>query len=391
MIEVNGRRYSYHHQTFSVPPLPLLPWLKAQTLFPKVYWSGKDLLEERIALGCLMPLTSIPKLSPDSHPEARFYGGQNFMGGARFWLPQIELVQKEGTTLLHLHHLEELFPSSFDFDWDLLPPPSEPHTPSKPKWEKMVQKALEACAAKTLKKVVLARRSHSTLATPIDPYALLESRKALSHPATLFLFQGNPRNTFIGASPETLYTRRGNQVLIDALAGTAPRGPTPDLDEHYRSLLWNSPKEQTEFAIVKTFIHKALKPLSTTISWVPQDQFLLLRHVQHLHNPCRATLKENVSDSQLLKALHPTPALGGFPRKKALAFIAEHEPFDRGWYGAPVGYLSSKETDMAVAIRSALIRDNEIYRMAGTGIVAGSLPESEWEELNLKIKAWEVE
>lgn len=394
LLEVNGHRYTYYHQSFPIPPVPLLSWLKTQLLFPKVYWAKRNwegnCLQERVALGCLISFSSIPKLSQDSPPEACFYGGQNFMGGCRFWLPQIEIVQKGSDTLLHLHHIEDISPSSFTFDWESPSLPSQIHTPSEEEWEKLVQKALEACLSHSLKKVVLARKTHTNFASPIDPYLLLEQQKSQSHRATLFLFQGVSQNAFIGASPETLYTRQGEEIAIDALAGSAPRGPTPDLDEHYRSLLWNSRKDQREFAIVKNFIHRALKPLSLTMTWASSDRVVALTYVQHIYNQCAALLKKGISDAQILNALHPTPALGGFPRKKALNFIAQNEPFDRGWYGAPVGYLSSQEADIAVAIRSALIGDRYMQRFAGTGIVKGSIPQEEWKELNIKIKTWEV-
>ena len=106
--------------------------------------------------------------------------------------------------------------------------------------------------------------------------------------------------------------------------------------------------------------------------------------MQHLYKKFSCELKTPLLDRDLLDALHPTPAVGGTPRDKALSYIKKNEPFDRGWYAGPIGWISPVKSDIVVAIRSALIKDDTIHLFAGTGIVQGSIPLKEWEELDNK-------
>jgi menaquinone-specific isochorismate synthase len=108
--------------------------------------------------------------------------------------------------------------------------------------------------------------------------------------------------------------------------------------------------------------------------------------VQHLYNTLHSTLKAGISNAELIRALHPTPALGGFPREQALSFIKTHEPFEREWYGAPIGWISPTAASFHVGIRSAILRNHTLEIFAGTGIVKESQAEKEWEELNHKIR-----
>ena len=145
------------------------------------------------------------------------------------------------------------------------------------------------------------------------------------------------------------------------------------------------PKELREFSYVKQFIQTSLEPLCQEIAWLHKDQVLQMPYIQHIHNHLNATLKYGVSDHDLIATLHPTPALGGKPRTAALSLLSELEPFHRGWYGAPIGYISHEVADICVAIRSALVSQFHIDLFAGTGIVKESCPFKEWQELEQKI------
>jgi menaquinone-specific isochorismate synthase len=92
-----------------------------------------------------------------------------------------------------------------------------------------------------------------------------------------------------------------------------------------------------------------------------------------------------VTDAEVLLALHPTPAVGGYPRREALEEIRALEPFDRGWYAGPVGWIGAEGSEFAVGIRSGLVRGNSLALFSGAGIVAGSVPEDEWAEIEQKI------
>ena len=194
-----------------------------------------------------------------------------------------------------------------------------------------------------------------------------------------------PNHCFLGATPERLFLREEDQLHTEAVAATSPRGKTPEEDLAFEHHLKTSPKEQREFHLVKDYLHSIVDPLSTTIVWENKETLLKTGHVQHLHDRLRATLKGPVSNTDLLRLFHPTPALGGFPRKEALDLLQQIEPFERGWYGSPIGAITAHRASFYVAIRSALIQERSLHLFAGTGIVSGSLPEKEWEELEHKI------
>jgi menaquinone-specific isochorismate synthase len=104
-----------------------------------------------------------------------------------------------------------------------------------------------------------------------------------------------------------------------------------------------------------------------------------------LYVPFNGSLNPEVTDGDILESIHPTPAVGGYPDKNVLPILHETEPFNRGWYAAPIGWTAADSATFAVAIRSALIIKNKLYLYSGAGIVDGSSPEKEWEELENKI------
>ncbi len=112
---------------------------------------------------------------------------------------------------------------------------------------------------------------------------------------------------------------------------------------------------------------------------------LALQRKRHLRSEITATLHESTSPLNVLNALHPTPAVGGTPTRTARAFIREHESFDRGWYAGPVGWMKQDAAEMLVAIRSALVDRDTLTLYSGAGIVEGSDPASEWDEIENKL------
>ena len=139
--------------------------------------------------------------------------------------------------------------------------------------------------------------------------------------------------------------------------------------------------------MVKEFLLSTLSPLCKELH-MGEDEVIASDILSHRYCKFKGELNSDFSDADLLKKLHPTPALGGTPRMQALDFIRRHEPFERGWYGAPIGWLSKEEADFAVGIRSALIEKEEMHLFAGAGIVEGSLAEKEWEETENKMAAY---
>ena len=151
--------------------------------------------------------------------------------------------------------------------------------------------------------------------------------------------------------------------------------------------LLSSQKDQLEHQIVRKSIrqqlHRCLEPDSLSVSNKPK--LMPLSKTQHLCSVVQATLHDSVSDGQLIERLHPTPAVGGYPTGNALSEISRLEPFDRGWYAAPVGWVSRDAAEFAVAIRSGLLRGDELSLYSGAGIVPGSDADEEWDEVEHKL------
>jgi menaquinone-specific isochorismate synthase len=202
-----------------------------------------------------------------------------------------------------------------------------------------------------------------------------------------FVFGIQPKDgtAFIGASPERLFRRIDNTVECEALAGTRPRGKTDDEDTALGEQLLGSEKDRREHGYVLDTVVNTVKELCSGQIIEDQVSLLKLPRVQHLMARFRGQLADDINDSDLLEALHPTPAVGGLPREKAIGHIGSLERFDRGWYAGPVGWMGAQSTEFAVGIRSGLIEDSSILLYSGAGIVKGSDAESEWQEIENKM------
>jgi menaquinone-specific isochorismate synthase len=408
-FEINGRTYFLDQLKQDLPTFDLTCWLQQQPLYPKVFWKERDGQITRAAVGSLVTFSRIPQFSGTIPYEIRLYGGIRFakkyppnddtwqrFSQVSFWLPQIELSQNRGKTEAVFHFLNEnpsLEASHKQFDVKIEPPSSKTYpllnrheTPNFETWQKGTQTVLQAISSGELNKLVLARKTRLQFSQPISPWPLLRHLIEKATHATLFAFQLSPSVCFLGATPEKLFERVGNVLNADAIAATRPRGKTVEEDSQFEQELLHDSKELREFNIVKEFLETAITPFSKERRWEGPDQILKTSHVQHIHNRLNAVLKNQTSDAELIDALHPTPALGGFPRKPALSLLRQIEPFDRGWYGAPIGVISPSGASLYVAIRSALIRHHSLDLFAGTGVVDGSTAEYEWDELEQKIR-----
>lgn len=271
-----------------------------------------------------------------------------------------------------------------------LPPPQQvsvlkrQFVPHRELWTDMVNAAL----SKKMEKVVLARCQVLELAYAPDPFALTACLKKRAQGAYVFcLSEGD--TAFLGASPERLFFRQGHELYSEAVAGTRRRGKTEEEDTALGKELLESAKDLSEFTPVKNFLQASLAPLCKgALSFTPLSLHKT-QNVQHLYSKCKAILHENIQDQNILDQIHPTPALCGTPTAGAFDLIRELEPFDRGLYGGVVGWSTSKSSEWVVGIRSCLIRGNRAYLYSGTGIVAGSNPEEEWDELNQKSKLYD--
>jgi menaquinone-specific isochorismate synthase len=206
-----------------------------------------------------------------------------------------------------------------------------------------------------------------------------------NHRAYYFCFQPKNEIAFIGGTPEQLYYRENNNIHTEAVAGTRRRGSSAYEDKQLEQDLLTCEKDIREHRFVVDSIQNALNILCDSINRQENISVLKLSRLQHLLMQFKGLLKQNIKDSDILENLHPTPAVGGVPSEEAINAIENIEHFDRGWYAGPVGWISRDKAEFAVAIRSGLVYENELYLYSGAGIVEGSDAENEWEEIENKI------
>jgi len=172
-----------------------------------------------------------------------------------------------------------------------------------------------------------------------------------------------------------------------ALAGSAPRGATQAEDEQLGAELLQSEKNGIEHAVVVATVREALLAHCSMVHVSDIPHLLKLKNVQHLETPIVGELLPGRCILDIIADLHPTPAVGGFPRQEALATIRRVEQLDRGWYAGPLGWIGADgHGEFAVALRSGLVTEHEATLFAGCGIVGDSDPQSEYAESCLKLQ-----
>ncbi|MFB6097291.1 MAG: isochorismate synthase MenF [Haloferacaceae archaeon] len=337
--------------------------------------------------------------------------------GARFVLPRVQVVWDEDGTWLTVSAVgpeatEEAVERRLATERDRLASLPEPgdvaeppgidgleHVVPREAWCAGVAAAIDRIEAGELSKVVLAQVLEARLRRPLslpsvlarlgetypDCYRfLIEPTPAAAPPST----EGSATDTpsFFGATPERLVRLEGRQLRTGALAGTTGRGETSAEDEWLAEELLDSAKNAREHDLVVEAVRDQLEPFAASIS-TGERRVRRLATVQHLWTPIAADLAADEHVLSLVAALHPTPAVGGLPPERALATIRETEPFDRGWYAAPVGWFDAEgDGSFAVAIRSAVARGRTATLFAGVGVVADSDPDAEWDEAQLKYR-----
>jgi menaquinone-specific isochorismate synthase len=183
-----------------------------------------------------------------------------------------------------------------------------------------------------------------------------------------------------------LIQKEGMRLNTAAIAGTIKRPQTEIESDLAKEQLLHDAKNREEHQIVVKDIKQALTPYTAPIHTSETPQILANRSVFHLHTPIQATLETNASLLSLAEALHPTPALGGSPKRTSVRLLREIERFDRGWYGSPFGWVDNEgDGEFVVAIRSALVQHQFVALYAGGGIVKDSVLEQELEETEMKM------
>jgi isochorismate synthase len=300
-----------------------------------------------------------------------------------------QLTTALSATILRVHSALEAAAQSQDPLTSSIPQPLHMHElVSREAWQQIVADAVAEIQQGSYQKVVLARAVQVT--REAGTFDILESlaRLRTNYPnAYVFVVQRGGRY-FMGATPERLVYGQEGQLRTMALAGSTPRGATPEEDCRLGTELLNSAKNKNEHEIVVSMIRSSLSQFCSKV-WIADAPHLLqLKNIQHLETPIVGELLPGHCVLEALEGLHPTPAVGGYPSTQtALETIRRVEHLDRGWYAGPVGWINrSGNGEFAVALRSGLVDPASATLFAGCGIVADSQPESEYAESCVKLQ-----
>ncbi|NDI25327.1 MAG: anthranilate synthase component I, partial [Actinobacteria bacterium] len=229
--------------------------------------------------------------------------------------------------------------------------------------------------------VVLSQRFNMpALSEPFDLYRVLREQNPSPY---MYLFRFNDDLSIVGSSPEALVKVTGRDVVIHPIAGTRPRGGTPDEDETIANELLKDPKERAEHLMLVDLGRNDLGRVCKAGS-VEVTQFMQIEkysHVMHIVSTVNGQLAQSIAPIEALFAVFPAGTLSGAPKPRAMQIIEENEPTRRGIYGGTIGYLDfTGNIDTCIAIRTAVIKNGTAYVQAGAGIVADSDPVSENQE-----------
>lgn len=258
--------------------------------------------------------------------------------------------------------------------------------PYKQEYLQSIQKVTDCIKAGDAEKVVIAR----SLSLQFEEQ--VASPQILSHviheqPESYLFGLEHEEMLFFGASPERLVKVEEGQAFSSCVAGSIRRGQTADEDKELGQALLNDEKNRGEHHYVVEMITETFKKNCSNVKVPKQPKLLKIRDIQHLYTPVEGVLNDGATILQLVKHLHPTPALGGVPRKEAMEMIRTFEPMNRGLYAAPVGWVDADGNgEFAVAIRSAALLGDRAFLYAGGGIVGDSTPQSEYEETLVKFR-----
>ncbi|QSN60931.1 anthranilate synthase component I [Caballeronia sp. M1242] len=263
---------------------------------------------------------------------------------------------------------------------------------AKEDYLKAVRRAKEYIAAGELMQVQVGQR----LIKPFrdNPLSLYRALRSLNPSPYMYYYNFGGDVHVVGASPEILVRQEKRAedriVTIRPLAGTRPRGNTPERDAELATELLNDPKEIAEHVMLIDLARNDVGRIAETGSVAVTDKMVIEKysHVQHIVSSVEGRLKPDMNNFDVLRATFPAGTLSGAPKVRAMELIDELEPVKRGLYGGAVGYLSfSGEMDLAIAIRTGLIHKGNLYVQAAAGVVADSVPESEWQETENKARA----
>ena len=415
----------------NVDPLPLMKWLKHQQCPTNIYWAGRqgdleiaaaglaDSIDTSNTTSFAQALATMETRLPQSSPGIRYYGGHCFdpqnidlsvwhgFGPYRFIVPEYEIVRTGNVyTLAQNTHvtpdtdMDQLERQLLEFrtaclianqaqetipDRNAAPQVSRQDIPSRAEWLSLAQQLVQSIQAGHLEKVVLAHQADLVFDSTFDPVTLLERVANISAQAYSFLFRFSDSAVFMGATPECLFQKDGREVYSEAIAGTRPIVHDRTINSALQAEFRQSAKDLQEHDYVADNINAALQTICAHVNSAEPRRIIQTALVQHLHTRFQGRLADHAGIYHIINALHPTAAVNGIPSAAAAHQIRSLEPFSRGWYAGPVGWIMSDRAEFAVAIRSALVQQERMISIySGAGLVADSDPQEEWAETELK-------
>ena len=255
-------------------------------------------------------------------------------------------------------------------------------------WTAAVETAASRLRAGEAAKVVLAREVVARGDGVVSAGMVARALRAAYPSCFTYLVTGADGTAFAGASPELLIRRTGDHAYAQPMAGSVARGANDIEDQRLAKQLEDSAKDADEHRLVSEFVVQALRPFSGSVSARPPE-VVRFTNIQHLATTVTAELNDPAPDLlQLAAALHPTPAVGGWPRAAAERLIDELEGMERGWYAGAVGWIDGRgDGELAVALRCGLLWEDGARLYAGVGVMPDSDPARELEETELKFRA----
>jgi anthranilate synthase component 1 len=235
--------------------------------------------------------------------------------------------------------------------------------------------------------VVLSQR----LARPFtqSPLSLYRALRSVNPSPYMFYYDFGDHHV-VGASPEILVRKEGRAVTLRPIAGTRPRGATPEADDALARELLADPKEIAEHVMLVDLGRNDVGRVAATGTVRLTEKMVIERysHVMHIVSNVEGTLQPGLGSLDVLRAAFPAGTVSGAPKVRAMEIIDELEPTRRGVYAGAAGYVSFQDDmDTAIAIRTAVVKDGMLYVQAGAGIVHDSVPAAEWQETLNKARA----
>ena len=252
-------------------------------------------------------------------------------------------------------------------------------------------KAVAKCKQYIVDGEIMQVQISQRISQPFDapPVNLYRALRSINPSPYMFYFDMGDFH-IVGASPEILVRQEGSKVTVRPIAGTRKRGDTPERDRELEAELKSDPKELAEHLMLIDLGRNDLGRIAKTGSVNVTEQMVVERysHVMHLVSNVDGQIRDDVGPIELLRATFPAGTVAGAPKVRAMEIIDEFEPSKRGVYAGAAGYLGfNGNMDLAIAIRTGVVKDGTLYVQAAAGIVADSVPELEWQETENKARA----